>query len=215
MRFAQLNTQLCEPDSSYQDTVRRLGDYEGLIPFGWLGIYRHCMRSLSAIGCPDRDRIQFGAPDTDAGILTISCIDQINDQPDPIVMGILRKLAQRSMHTCEQCGSRLSVQRRTYKAHSLCIRCFVPRLMQRELQQWLGILKRYQARPNYDPIIPLQKFSPSLQVMIPSRMVRHIYGDDPSIKIAYITRDDLEKVSEHMKQVKTYLDRTCAPEDID
>lgn len=216
MRFADFDLASLHSPSTYPEAVQRLADDMSLIPKGWHSIFCKCIQSLMAIRCSSRDNIHFHAPSSELGVLSVDCFDPNGAAVDRAVLGILRKLCQKSICTCEQCGRRACATNKYVKHRTLCTRCTVPVAMKTEIQGLQTTLRigKWSDAKRYD-IIPLRKFLPHLQALIPESKVRHLRLDDSLTTIEYITFADLQKLEKQLTQVETYLDQHCLTEQID
>ncbi len=210
MRFADFDLASFHSCSNYQQSVNRLAVNVTLIPEGWHPIYLKCIQSLMAIRCSSRDNIRFHDPSSELGVLSIDCFNLSGAAEDRAVLGILRKLSKKSTCTCEQCGRKACASKEYAEDRSLCARCFVPKVMKKEIQHWQQRLRvgKRSISNRYD-IIAMGKFSPHLRVLIPENMIRRLQSEDSTSAIEYITFADLEQLGKQLKQVEAYLDQNC------
>ena len=117
-------------------SVRVLAERGGSVPMGWQLGYNAMLCSLMAIHCQARGQVTFSGPHIEDINLRVS-----QKGSDPVVAGILGRLARVTAQTCEVCGSPGTLRCMGGTTKVLCSRCAAPRMASHALGQLLTELE--------------------------------------------------------------------------
>ncbi|PND37951.1 hypothetical protein C1O66_10710 [Paucibacter aquatile] len=117
-------------DLPAKDSLQIAAQVYGVIPTGWLALWRKTMRQLVNARTPDREfSLMYLSVDWDNGLLEL-------DMPwaDEVLTGIARRCARRSCFICRQCGKPGLLRRFDMSDVAvLCARCAAPELLHRAI----------------------------------------------------------------------------------
>lgn len=100
------------------------------IPTGWQALWKDTLRQLISVRTSDREfSLNYLSLELDNNLLQLDM-----PSPDPVLLGIARRCAERSKFICRQCGQRGKLRQfNTHEAASLCAQCAAPELLCRAI----------------------------------------------------------------------------------
>lgn len=100
------------------------------IPAGWQALWKDTLRQLVSVRTADREfSLNYLSLELEDSLLQLDM-----PSPDPVLLGIARRCAERSKFICRQCGRRGKLRQfNTHEAAALCAQCAAPELLGRAI----------------------------------------------------------------------------------
>ena len=125
---------------------------------------------------------------------------------DPVVSGVLQRLRKQSMQTCERCGRHgARPVEKAWETYRLCARCEVVQQIQVEWKEWITLLSFGDRGRKQESVVELQSLPATLRTLIPRERIRTLATLDHTVKIHYLTKDDLREYLPMMERVLAHV----------
>lgn len=189
--------------SRFKFQVDKLEESSSEVPPGWLHLFRDAVRMLRAVDCPQRNGIEFSAPDIQLGELRLSVYFAPTDK---VVRAIVRKLITKTTCTCYVCGSGIGATRRKESDRVLCASCHVRTDLHSELDQWL---ESRIGRNIYASklLLEFKQLPLNIQFVIPKQKIKTLHLSDVK-PIQYVTPADVKEEIGKLEVMMRYLNKT-------
>ena len=178
-------SRILEPNTPFQEGIRKLVDRGDSVPDGWQTAYTETIARLHAVACESRSHVRLDGP------LMADCNLYLTHRGgDRVIEGILGRLERTTAQTCEVCGrpGRLRIFGQTLKV--LCPVCAAPRLALHAVSKLLRDMELADARGLSEPITfdeTQMQLRPMLLAQVWEPLIDHS-GDEPPTYVTSLSQ---------------------------
>ncbi|MFN7042523.1 MAG: hypothetical protein ACK4OH_15345 [Acidovorax temperans] len=206
MRFADFDLDGIE--MSFATCIARLEASVADVPPGWHSIYLDCVQDLRGVENAERALVEVGVPTVHRGRLLIEQLPTAHSQPDAVVQGILRKLAARSVCTCQLCGKPGWLRSGQSHPGTYCADCWTPRALRSEISDWLDRMNQEKEFKAAHPVVLWDALGVGFKAVVPDDALHTLQAAGRTLLC--ITAERFLQLREQLKLLKATVDEQVA-----
>ena len=206
MRFADFDLDGME--LGFATCIARLEASLAEVPPGWHGIFLNSVQDLRAVKDAERASVEVGVPTVHRGRLLIEQLPTAHSQPDAVVQGILRKLAARSVCTCQLCGKPGWLRSGQSHTGTYCADCWTPRALRSEISDWLDRMNQEKEFKAAHPVVLWDALGVGFKAVVPDDALHTLQAAGRTLLC--ITAERFLQLREQLQLLKATVDEQVA-----